>query len=63
MRTAGTAREKVARGNLLRILTAGEDVEDEDLGDAEASYSTWGKNPPADFLQMQEAESPCAIRG
>jgi hypothetical protein len=21
------------------------------------SYSTWRKNPPADFLQMQEAES------
>ncbi len=39
MRTAGTAREKVARGNLLQILTAGDDVEDEDedIGDAEAS--------------------------
>ncbi len=37
-RTAGTAREKVARGNLLQILTAGDDVEDEDndIGDAEA---------------------------
>ena len=30
VRTAGTAREKVAQGNLLRILTAGDDVEDED---------------------------------
>jgi hypothetical protein len=31
------AREKVAQGNLLRILTAGDDVEveDEDIGDAE----------------------------
>ena len=38
VRTAGIAREKVARGNLLRILTAGDDVEetDEDIGDAEA---------------------------
>jgi hypothetical protein len=38
VRTAGTAKEKVARGNLLRILTAGDDVEDEneDIGDAEA---------------------------
>jgi hypothetical protein len=26
-------------------------------------YSTWRKNPPADFLQMQEAESRRAIRG
>jgi hypothetical protein len=32
------AKEKVAQGNLLRILTAGDDVEDEDedIGDAEA---------------------------
>jgi hypothetical protein len=38
MRTAGIARERVAQGNLLRILTAGDDVEDEDedVGDAEA---------------------------
>ena len=39
VRTAGTAREKVARGgNLLRILTADDGVEDkdEDIGDAEA---------------------------
>ena len=38
VRTAGVAREKGARGNLLRILTAGDDVEDEneDIGDAEA---------------------------
>jgi hypothetical protein len=34
VRTAGTAREKAARGNLLQILTAGDDVED--IGDAEA---------------------------
>ena len=32
VRTAGTAKEKVARGNLLQILTAGDDVEDEDIG-------------------------------
>jgi hypothetical protein len=30
VRTAGIAKEKVARGNLLQILTAGDDVEDED---------------------------------
>ncbi len=38
VRTAGTAKEKVAGGNLLQILTAGDDVEDEDedIGDAEA---------------------------
>jgi hypothetical protein len=42
VRTAGTAREEVARGNLLQILqilTAGDDVEDadKDIGDAEAN--------------------------
>jgi hypothetical protein len=26
-------------------------------------YSTWRRNPPANFLQKQEAESRCAIRG
>src|SRR6516165_7866936 len=40
VRTAGTAKEKVSQGNLLRILTAGDDIEDEDededIGDAEA---------------------------
>jgi hypothetical protein len=38
VRTAGTAREKVARGNLLQFLTADDGVEDadEDVGDAEA---------------------------
>jgi hypothetical protein len=38
VRTAGIAKEKVARGNLLQILTAGDDVEDEDedIDDAEA---------------------------
>ena len=38
VRTAGIAKEKVAQGNLLRILTAGDDVEDEDedIGEAEA---------------------------
>jgi hypothetical protein len=39
VRTAGTAKEeKVARDNLLQILTAGDDVEgeDADIGDAEA---------------------------
>jgi hypothetical protein len=37
-RTGGIAKKKVASGNLLRILTAGDDVEDEDeeIGDAEA---------------------------
>jgi hypothetical protein len=30
VRTAGTAKEKVTQGNLLQILTAGGDVEDED---------------------------------
>src|SRR6516164_817342 len=40
VRTAGTAKDKVVRGNLLQILTAGDDIddedEDEDIGDAEA---------------------------
>ena len=36
VRTAGVARQKVARGNLLQILTAGDDDEDEDIGGAEA---------------------------
>jgi hypothetical protein len=87
VRTAGIAKEKIAQGNLRRILTAGDDVEDEDedIGDAEAiddcdpqtapfyggrrdnsskgPYSTWRKNSPVDFLQMQEAEPRCAIRG
>jgi hypothetical protein len=38
VRTAGTAKEKIARGNLLQILMAGDDVEDEDedIDDAEA---------------------------
>ena len=38
VRTAGTAKEKVARGTVLQILTGGDDVEDEDeeIGDAEA---------------------------
>jgi hypothetical protein len=41
VRTAGiqpTFKEMVAQGNLLRILTAGDDVEDEveEIGDAEA---------------------------
>ena len=38
MRTADTASENVARGNLLQFVTAGDDVqdEDEDIGDAEA---------------------------
>jgi hypothetical protein len=36
VRTAGIAKAKVVRGNLLRILTAGDDVEDEDIGDVEA---------------------------
>ena len=38
VRTAAIAREKVAQGDLLRILAAGDDVEDadENIGDAEA---------------------------
>jgi hypothetical protein len=38
VRTTGIAKEKVAQANPLRILTAGDDVEDEDedIGDAEA---------------------------
>jgi hypothetical protein len=38
VRTAGIAKEKVAQGNLLQIVTAGDDFddEDEDNGDAEA---------------------------
>jgi hypothetical protein len=36
VRTAGIAKEKVTQRNLLRILTAGDDVEDEDIGDADA---------------------------
>ena len=38
VRTAGTAKEKVSRGNLLQILTAADDLEDEDedIGDGEA---------------------------
>src|SRR5262249_30912826 len=36
VRTAGTAREKVAHGNLLQILTAGDDDDDEDIDDGEA---------------------------
>jgi hypothetical protein len=38
VRTAGTARDKVARSNLLQIVTPGDDIEDEDedIGDAEA---------------------------
>jgi hypothetical protein len=34
VRAAGTAKEKAARGNLLQILTAGDDVEH--IGEAEA---------------------------
>ena len=36
VRTAGIAGEKVDQGNLLQILTADDDIEDEDTGDAEA---------------------------
>jgi hypothetical protein len=36
VRTAGTAKEKVTQGNLLQILTAGGDVEDEnDIDDCD----------------------------
>jgi hypothetical protein len=37
VRTAGIAREKAAHGNLLRILMAGDDVEDEgeEIGDGD----------------------------
>jgi hypothetical protein len=30
VRTAGTVKEKVGRGHLLQIVTAGDDIEDED---------------------------------
>jgi hypothetical protein len=38
VQTAGFAKERVAQGHLLRILTAGDDLEDadEDICDAEA---------------------------
>jgi len=41
---------KVAQGNLLRILTAGDDVEDkdEDIGDGEASDGCDPWTMPAD---------------
>ncbi len=50
VRTAGPAREKVARGNLLQILAAGDDVEneDEDIGDAEAIDDCDPWTAPAD---------------
>src|SRR5215472_4840222 len=37
VRTAGTAREKVAQGNSRQILTAGDDVEDKNIGDPKPS--------------------------
>ena len=50
VRTAGIAKENVAQGNLLRILTAGDDVEDEDedIGDAEAIDDCDPQAAPAD---------------
>jgi hypothetical protein len=50
VRTAGIAKEKVAPGNLLRILTAGDDVEDEDedIGDAEAIDGCGPQTAPPD---------------
>jgi hypothetical protein len=50
VRTAGIAKQKVAQGNLLRILTAGDDVEDadEDIGDAEAINDCDLQTAPAD---------------
>jgi hypothetical protein len=50
VRTAGIAKEKLAQGNLLRILTAGDDVEDEDedIGDAEAIDDCDQYTAPAD---------------
>jgi hypothetical protein len=50
VRTAGIAREKVARGNLLPILTAGDGVEDadEDIGDGEAIDGCDPLTGPAD---------------
>jgi hypothetical protein len=57
VRTAGTAREKVARGgNLLRILTADDGVEDkdEDIGDAEAIDDCDPWTGPLDGLRARQ---------
>ena len=63
VRTAGTAKEKVAQGNLLRILMAGDDAgdEDDDIGDAEAiddcdpwtapADGCWRDNSPKELIQ------------
>jgi hypothetical protein len=52
---AGIAKEQVAQGNLLRILTAGDDVEDEDedIGDAEAIDDRDPWTAPADGCRRQ----------
>ncbi len=46
-------------------ITPGEAPADGDRRDnsSKGPYSTWRKNPPVNFLQMQEAESRCAIHG
>ena len=55
---AGIAKEQVAQGNLLRILTAGDDVEDEDedIGDAEAIDDRDPWTAPADGCRRQFVE-------
>ena len=45
VRTAGTAREEVVCGNLLQILTAGDDVEDEDIDDCD-TQDAGRRRPP-----------------
>jgi hypothetical protein len=70
VRTAGNAREKAARGSPDEDIGDAEASDDCDPQKAPAEsrrrdtpYSTWRKNSPVDFLQMQDAEFWCAIRG
>jgi hypothetical protein len=60
VRTAGTAREKVAGGDLLRILTAGDDGEDEDedIGDVEAIDDCDPWQAPAEGGRRDIVEGP-----
>jgi hypothetical protein len=60
VRTAGIAGEKVAQGNLLRILTAGDDVEDEgeDIADAEAIDDCDPQTAPAGCRRDNSSKGP-----
>jgi hypothetical protein len=60
LRTAGIAREKVAQGNLLQILIANDDVEDddEDVGDAESLDGCDPWTAPADGGRRQFVKEP-----